>query len=117
MFLQAVGAGTLTHQVDDLVFQDTGQPGAQSRAAGKCRLARDDRLKHIVDHVLGQHRVLQPALREPDQILSVSDHLRPADGQICPRGQVGRVLCCGVHADLRCKAVAMAILCAARIAP
>jgi hypothetical protein len=92
LILQAVGAGTLAHQVDDLVLQHGCQPGAQGGAAGKRGATRQYGFEDIVHHVLGQHRVLQPALRETYQILAVRDHFGPADGQGRRRGErKGRV--------------------------
>ena len=55
-------------RVDDLVLQHRGQPGAQRRAAAEAGAAREHRLDHVVDRVLGEHRVAQPAQREADQV-------------------------------------------------
>ena len=92
--VQAVVAGTLAHQVDDLVAQDRHQPAARCRAAAEAGAAGHHRLEHIVHEVLGERRVLQAAPRVVHEEGAVLGEVAPAEGD---RGGLVRGRGVGVH--------------------
>ena len=77
--IQAVGAGALAYQVDDLVLEDGGEPGAQGGAAGERGTAGQHGLEHIVHHVFGKHRVVQAGLCKTHQGAAVRHHVAPGN--------------------------------------
>ena len=90
-------SGAAAHAVDDLVLEHGRQPGAQRGAAGEGRAAGEHGLEHVVHDVFGQHRVVQPALREAHEVGAVDDHL----GRARRRARRKRVAALAVHGRLR----------------